>query len=347
MPEEEPCKVECEEPHPFAQGGPHYGLLEHCEEDPDYFLKLMTLQPPPKYVPTFLRMEEESKHKRIASELPFEPLDNIKEAIVYPIEKQVGNLAEVAETLLTLINCEPTEECKDEASSVCSNKQSCRDEPCETELMECQQSPVKETHSDINCCLEEEQCSQQQQAQPDEDLCCEEQNQEEDECEAAAESPMPKPCTEEAFEPEEMRYMNDVPVYSDEEEEGCDGGDWDSIAPPLFAVPSEIEEAHMATQEEEVFMMRSSEMPSRVRRLEDSPPTKKCEEQPAPATTQTKRVRIQEPDTPEVSFYRKRYDQARKFEDRQALGEVVFEIKCAGLEDFFDIEEAEAFIYNE
>ena len=41
--------------YPFSQGAPFYGMQEVTEDDPDFLIKLMTLEPPPKYVPSFLR----------------------------------------------------------------------------------------------------------------------------------------------------------------------------------------------------------------------------------------------------------------------------------------------------
>lgn len=57
-------------------------------------------------------MEACETHQRLNSELPFGPLDNIKEGLIVPVEKQLGNLAEIAETLVTLMN-------QDEESADC------------------------------------------------------------------------------------------------------------------------------------------------------------------------------------------------------------------------------------
>lgn len=52
--------------YPFKQGAPYYGMLDVCEEDPCYLLKLMTLEPPKPYVPTFLReTEKQEEHKEV------------------------------------------------------------------------------------------------------------------------------------------------------------------------------------------------------------------------------------------------------------------------------------------
>jgi hypothetical protein len=62
-------------------------MWEVDETDPDYLLKLLSLKPEAPYVPPFLIRENEETHKRLASELPFGGLDNIKAAITYPLEK--------------------------------------------------------------------------------------------------------------------------------------------------------------------------------------------------------------------------------------------------------------------
>jgi len=143
------CKVEC----PIAQCGPYYSLQEHSEEDPDFLLKLCNIFPEPPYVPTFVRLEEEQRYKRMVSELPFAPLENILEAIIYPIEKQVGNLAEIAEAVLTLIACD-TEKCHNDVDV--QESTSCFQQEEEDEaasLMDCKQSPAKQASvKDEECC---------------------------------------------------------------------------------------------------------------------------------------------------------------------------------------------------
>ncbi|TNV84864.1 hypothetical protein FGO68_gene14850 [Halteria grandinella] len=350
--EEDPCKQEscipnaelaCKsEPaaYPFAQEGPYHALQECSEDDPHFLLKLCSLIPEPSYVPTFLRLEEEQRHKRLASELPFEPIENLSEAIIYPLEKQVGNLVEVAEAVLTL--CAQEEEgvtqnidvLSEEGEDNCcdENRQEYMQQECCYEAeQDCQQSPVKGQ-------IEEGRCSVVEQQAP------------ENEEDQAAESPMPKYMCQ--AQVEEMRYMHDVPVYS-EDEDDC-GGDWDAVAPPMFPAPEEEEDmpqppaasqknAVACEDTEDEFVIRPA---ARVRRIE-SPP--KCAE-PVPvvaAPAAKKKARINQPDTPQVSFYRKRFEQAMKFQDIQTLAEVVFEIKCAELEDWFDIEAAEELIFND
>jgi hypothetical protein len=306
-------------------------MQECAEEDPNYLLKLCSLYPEPSYVPTFLRSDV--VHRRLGSELPFSPLESIQEAMIFPLEKQVGNLAEVAETVLTLINNTPCNVDSEDNNNCCEEDEEEHFEKEEEDMGDCQQSPAKQ-----ECCY-----SVVEQQAPE--------NYQEDE---AAESPMPKQQVqeEEALEEEEeLRYIDDVPVYSDDEGDDC-GGDWDAVAPPMFAVPLEDEEGmdYCEMQSEQVkqeevedeFIIKPA---ARVRRIE-SPP--KCEEVvPVVAPPAPKKVRITEPDTPQVSFYRKRLEQAIKFQDIQSLAEVVFEIKCAELEDWFDIEAAEELIFQD
>lgn len=116
---------------------------------------MCNIYPEPAYVPTFLRLEEEQKHKRMASELPFAPLENIQEAMIYPIEKQVGNLVEVAEAVLTLIACDAEEYPNEEDVQESTSCHLQMEEAEAASLIDCQQSPAKQT----SVMEEEESCS--------------------------------------------------------------------------------------------------------------------------------------------------------------------------------------------
>lgn len=72
----------------FSQSWPEYALQPVSEEDPFYLLKLLTIEPPPKYVPTFLTKAGEFEAGVFAinsfEELPFKEIMDLQEIMGMP-----------------------------------------------------------------------------------------------------------------------------------------------------------------------------------------------------------------------------------------------------------------------
>lgn len=78
-----------EERYIFSQCGPFHALQPVSEDDPDYLLKLVTIEPPMRYIPSFLQQcsitddlekeeqLEDDEPSLLIEEMPFKEVDNM------------------------------------------------------------------------------------------------------------------------------------------------------------------------------------------------------------------------------------------------------------------------------